>query len=57
MAETLFQSLSADDRRYALRVAQEEGKHRAYLIDEDEPFDALMERCAAIEARANGSAG
>ena len=24
------------------------------LLDENEPFDALMERCAAIEARANG---
>ena len=25
------------------------------LLDESEPFDALMERCAAIEARANAS--
>ena len=25
------------------------------LLDEEEPFDALMERCAAIEARANAS--
>ncbi len=25
------------------------------LLDENEPFDALMERCAAIEARANGA--
>ena len=25
------------------------------LLDESEPFDALMERCAAIEARANVS--
>ena len=24
------------------------------LLEENEPFDALMERCAAIEARANG---
>ena len=23
------------------------------LLDESEPFDALMERCAAIEAKAN----
>ena len=23
------------------------------LLDEKEPFDALMERCASIEARAN----
>ena len=23
------------------------------LLDENEPFDALMERCAAMEARAN----
>ncbi len=27
------------------------------LLEENEPFDGLMERCAAIEARANGSAG
>jgi len=25
------------------------------LLDENEPFDALMERCTAIEARANES--
>ena len=25
------------------------------LLGEDEPFDKLIERCAAIEARANGS--
>ena len=25
------------------------------LLDENEPFDALMERCADIEKRANGS--
>ncbi len=35
MAETPFQSLSADDRRHALRVAQEEGKHRAHLLEKD----------------------
>ena len=35
MAETPFQSLSADDRRYALRVAQEEGNHRAHLLEKD----------------------
>ena len=26
---------------------------RGMLLDENEPLDALMERCAAIEARAN----
>ena len=26
------------------------------LLDDTEPFDALMERCAAIEARANAAA-
>ena len=106
MAETQFQNLSPDDRRDALRVAQESGNHRAYLLekdiwvvatlrvlfeapfaehltfkggtslskvwraiprfsedvditydllDESEPFDALLERCAAIEARANAA--
>lgn len=35
MAETPFQSLSADDRRYALRVAEEKGKHRAHLLEKD----------------------
>ncbi len=35
MAETPFQSLSADDRRYALRVAQEKGKHRTHLLEKD----------------------
>ena len=35
----------ADD--YARMVADR------MLLDEDEPFDALMERCGAIEARAN----
>ena len=34
-AETPFQSLSADNRRYALRVAQEIGKHRAHLLEKD----------------------
>ena len=34
MAETRFQSLSADDRRYALRVA-EEGGCRAFLLEKD----------------------
>ncbi len=43
------QALLADD--YASMLAD------GMLIDEDEPFEALMERCAAIEARANGSAG
>ena len=35
MAETPFQSLSVDDRRYGLRVAQEGGKHRAHLLEKD----------------------
>lgn len=35
MPETPFQSLSADDRRYALRVAEERGKHRAHLLEKD----------------------
>ena len=35
MAETPFQSLSSDDRRYALRVAQEKGKHRTHLLEKD----------------------
>ena len=35
MAETPFHSLSVDDRRYALRVAQEGGKHRAHLLEKD----------------------
>ena len=35
MAETPFQSLSADDRRYALRIAQEKGNHRAHLLEKD----------------------
>ena len=35
MAETLFQSLSADDRRYALRVAEEKGRNRAHLLEKD----------------------
>ena len=35
MAETQFQNLSPDDRRHALRVAQETGNHRAYLLEKD----------------------
>jgi len=35
MAETPFQSLSADDRRYALRVAEGKGTHRAHLLEKD----------------------
>ena len=35
MAETQFRNLSPDDRRYALRVAQERGNHRAYLLEKD----------------------
>ena len=38
-------SVLADD--YAKTLAD------GMLLDENEPFDALMERCAAIEARAN----
>ena len=36
-------------------LADDYGKMQAdgMLLDENEPFDALMERCAAIEARAN----
>ncbi len=35
MAEPPFQGLSVNDRRYALRVAQERGKHRAHLLEKD----------------------
>ena len=35
MAETHCQRLSAEERRYALRVAQEEGPHRAFLLEKD----------------------
>ena len=67
MPDAPFQRLSAGDRRYALRVAQDKSPHRAILLEKDvwivatlgvlledeEPFDTLMERCAEIEARAN----
>ena len=33
--EMLYQSLSVDDRRYALRVAQEKGQYPAFLLDKD----------------------
>ena len=35
MAETPFQSLSGDDRRHALRVAEEKGNRRAHLLEKD----------------------
>ncbi len=35
MAETPFHSLSADDRRYALRVAQEGGNLKSHLLEKD----------------------
>ena len=35
MAETPFQSLSADDRRDALEVAERGGSHRAHLLEKD----------------------
>ena len=35
MAETLFQSLAAEDRRDALRVAQEKGGYRAFQMEKD----------------------
>ena len=31
----LYQSLSVDDRRYALRVAQEKSQYPAFLLDKD----------------------
>ena len=35
MSDALYQRLSADDRRYALRVAQDKGRHRAFLLEKD----------------------
>ena len=35
MAETPYQRLSAEERSYALRVAQEEAPHRAFLLEKD----------------------
>ncbi len=35
MAETRYPDLSVDDRRYALRVAQEKNGHRAFLLEKD----------------------
>lgn len=35
MAETLFQSLSVEERRHALRAAQAEGPYPAFLIEKD----------------------
>lgn len=88
MGETRFQHLSVDERRLALRKAQAEGPHPAFLLekdiwvvatlsilfeapfgrhlvfsmlaigmllDEDEPFGTLMQRCVLIEERANAA--
>ena len=35
MAEGQFQRLSVEERRYALRAAQAEGPHRAFLLEKD----------------------
>ena len=35
MAETPYQTLAADDRRDALRVAQDRSPHRAFLLEKD----------------------
>lgn len=35
MPDALYQSLSNDDRRYALRVAQDKSRHRAFLLEKD----------------------
>ena len=35
MPDTIYQHLSADDRRYALRVAQEKSRLRAFLLEKD----------------------
>ena len=35
MPEALYQRLSADDRRYALRVAQDRSRRRAFLLEKD----------------------
>ena len=35
MPDAPFQSLSAGDRRYALRVAQDKSPHRAFLLEKD----------------------
>ena len=47
MAETPYRSLSADDRRDALRVAETRSPHRAFLLEKDiwvvATLDALFE--------------
>ncbi len=35
MAETMFQSFSAEDRRHALRVTEQKGEYPAHLIEKD----------------------
>ncbi len=35
MAEVLYSNLSNEDRLYALRLAQDEGQYRAYLLEKD----------------------
>ena len=35
MADTLYRHLSVEDRRYALRIAQEQSGHRAFLLEKD----------------------
>lgn len=35
MVDTLYQSLSADNRRFALRVAQDKGQYQAFLLEKD----------------------
>ena len=58
MVEMLYQNLSANERGYAAYAVLADDYERmladGMLLDENEPFDSLMERCASIEARANG---
>lgn len=35
MPEALYSNLSNEDRLYALRLAQDEGRYRAYLLEKD----------------------
>ncbi|MCY4339021.1 MAG: nucleotidyl transferase AbiEii/AbiGii toxin family protein [Gammaproteobacteria bacterium] len=35
MVDTLYQNLSIDDRRYALKAAQDKGRYRAFLLEKD----------------------
>ena len=48
MAETRFHLLPAEDRRDALRVAQEKGAHRAFLLEKDVWVVATL--CALYDA-------